>query len=251
MKLPPVQKPEPWVVPLTFVCLALGALIAALLRISTAQPDDLRNSRPEDQVRLLQLQINELESENARLRNDNTKMLDDLTNEKSALTTFVDELNSLRTRAGNTSVEGPGIVITIDDSKVAANDPSINESPLLTHDMDLLMLVNELRVAGAEALAINNQRVVGNSAIRCVGPVINVNNRPVGAPFIVKAIGDPDTLMGAVNLPLGVLDQLRPLGIKVDVVKREKLRLPSVPVLPPITYSQVVPDDESKKPKKP
>ncbi len=247
MKMPPLSKPQPWVLPLTFVCLALGALIATLLRISTAQTENFSTARPEDQVRLLQLQVKELETENARLRNDNTKMLDDIANDRKSLSSFVKEMNSLRVRAGSTAVEGPGIVITIDDSKVAANTTlGGSDSALLTHDMDLLMLVNELRAADAEAIVINDQRVVQSSAVRCVGPVIHVNNRPVSAPFIVKAIGKPDVLMGAVNLPLGVLDQLRPLGIKVEVVKRDKIRLPAVPVLPPFNYGKVVPEDVKK-----
>jgi uncharacterized protein YlxW (UPF0749 family) len=179
-------------------------------------------------------------------------MIDSLAQGEQNIKLVSDELNSLRLRAGTTPVEGRGIVITIDDSKMARKElPMISDSAILTHDVDLLMLVNELRAAGAEAIAINDQRVVAGTAIRCVGPVINVNNHQVGAPFVIKAVGKPDNLAGAMNLPFGVLDQLKQLGIQASVVKREKIRLPAIGVLMPYEESKVAPEDTEKAATKP
>jgi uncharacterized protein YlxW (UPF0749 family) len=248
-------KPQPWVLPVTFVCLALGALIAMMMKASFGMPGVDPNARPQElraQVVKLSLQMNDLEKENKTLRSEKDKMIDSLAQGEQNIKLVSDELNSLRLRAGTTPVEGRGIVITIDDSKMARKElPMISDSAILTHDVDLLMLVNELRAAGAEAIAINDQRVVAGTAIRCVGPVINVNNHQVGAPFVIKAVGKPDNLAGAMNLPFGVLDQLKQLGIQASVVKREKIRLPAIGVLMPYEESKVAPEDTEKAATKP
>lgn len=240
-------KPQPWVLPVTFVCLALGALIALMLKVSLPESDiDLKNARPEEmrsRILTLQAEKNELEEENRKLRRDKDEMMNSLADSTENMKVFKDELDSLRIRAGTTAVEGRGIIITIDDSKTSRPDlAGVDPAAVLTHDTDLLMLVNELRAAGAEAIAINDQRVVFSSAIRCVGPVIHVNNHPIAAPFTISAIGKPETLAGAVNLPFGVLDSLKQLGIKATVVKRDKIHLPAVSVLPPFEETKVVPD---------
>jgi len=243
-------KPQPWVLPVTFVCLALGALIAIMMNASLGIPGVDPNARPEElrvQVRKLTQQNNELEDQNKTLRSEKDEMINKQLEGEQSMKLITDELNNLRLRAGSTPVEGRGIVITIDDSKIARKDiPTISESAILTHDIDLLMLVNELRAAGAEAIAINDQRVVAASAIRCVGPVINVNNHQVGAPFVIKAVGKPDNLAGAVNLPFGVLDQLTQLGIQANVVKRDKIHLPAISMLAPFEETKIVPETPEK-----
>lgn len=251
----PLVKPKPWVLPVTVVCFALGALIAFMINATTAAVSAPGNMRPEQLAVLystaltekedLQNALIELRSEHEKLRND---MLKAVTGSEAMEESFQKEINDLRMRVGSTPVTGPGIIITIDDTNVLKTNPvDVNANALLTHDVDLLMLVNELRVAGAEAMAINDQRIVAGSAIRCVGPSIQVNKSPVSAPFVVRAIGDPNNLAGAVNLPGGVLDTLRPLGIKVDVAKRDKLTVPAALVLPTLSYGKVVTEQESSK----
>ena len=72
---------------------------------------------------------------------------------------------------GLMELEGPGIIMRLDDSTLrsATSDPEEIES-LLLHDYDLQRVVNELRVASAEAISLNGQRIVERTAIRCVGP---------------------------------------------------------------------------------
>ena len=244
-------KPQPWVLPLTFVCLALGALIALMMRISTSELD-LANARPEDliaKIRNLQSTNNDLEDQNKKLRSEKDELLNSIASGRQNIT---EEMNTLRLRAGTTAVEGRGIVISIDDTTVTKPDiAALNDSAVLTHDVDLLMLVNELRAAGAEAIAINDQRVTAGTEIRCVGPVINVNKRQIGPPFVITAIGKPDDLAGAVNLPFGVLDQLKQLGIQASVMKRDKLHLPAISVTPPFEESKIVPEDKTGETKAP
>lgn len=127
---------------------------------------------------------------------------------------LADELKLANFQAGLTPVQGPGLVVTLTDSKMQiANAPAsalpIPGAPNLIHDTDLNQTVNELKAAGAEAIAINNQRLVGMSPIRCAGPTVYVNNTPQTPPYAIRAIGDPATLETAMNLPNGVADGLR------------------------------------------
>lgn len=251
MKMPvPLGQPKPWVLPVTVVCFALGALLAFMFNTTNGQQLSPGNMRPEQLAVLYSQSVRENEDLQKALletRNEHEKMRDNMieavTGSEAVQQSLQKEIDNLRVQVGTTPVVGPGIVITIDDSGVLKTNPSdVNANALLTHDIDLLMLVNELRGASAEAIAINDQRIIASSAIRCVGPVIQVNKSPVAAPFVIRAIGDVNTLYGAVNLPGGVLDTLRPLGIKVTVDKRAKLQTPAALVLPQMEVGRPVMD---------
>ena len=109
--------------------------------------------------------------------------------------------------------------MTLIDSKkqpMLGQDPQAN----LIHDSDINTVVNELRSAGAEAITVNGQRVVGSTSIRCAGPIVIINDAKQTTPFLIQAIGAPDTLMNALNIPNGVLDGIR--RYEVNMVRIEK-----------------------------
>ncbi|OPZ86473.1 MAG: hypothetical protein BWY76_00938 [bacterium ADurb.Bin429] len=234
----PLPKAQPWMLPVTIVCLALGMLVAFMLKVSAPKKLDTTNMTRDQLIALYAKEMSDHEqllAEYEKLREKYDRMVDSATTDQKLRAELQKVIDDLRVRAGSTAVTGPGIVVIIDDTKLALqNPPDINVNPLLTHDVDLLQVVNELRAAGAEAISINDQRVAGSSAIRCVGPAINVNNKAVSAPFVVRAIGKPDVLYGAINMPFGILDQLRQMNTQVEVSKREKLTIPAVAVLPSI-----------------
>ncbi|MGO8672475.1 MAG: DUF881 domain-containing protein [Capsulimonadaceae bacterium] len=130
--------------------------------------------------------------------------------------------------AGLTDVAGPGIVVTLQDSATRLPDaPAVQES-LMIHDKDISSLINELKAGGAEAISVNDERVVALTAVRCAGPDILVNNTPQVPPYVIRAIGDPKTLAGALKLPDGVYDQIHdtdPSMIRID--SASKLHLPA------------------------
>lgn len=137
-----------------------------------------------------------------------------------------EELDLLRYQAGLCAVEGPGIMVTLNDSKqkVKLGD---NQNLYIVHDEDLLRVINELRAAGAEAIVINDQRLVSRSEIRCVGPTVTVNGKMFGPPFSIAAIGDPQLLAGALQLRGGVAETLRYWGIELSIQKVNNLHLPA------------------------
>ena len=122
-----------------------------------------------------------------------------------------DTLSETRLLAGLTPVQGPGVVITLRDSKrpLLHKVPPGMTLPNIIHDTDINQVINELKAAGAEAITVNSQRLVATSSVRCAGPTIFVNNMPQTPPFVVEAIGDSKALTAALNLPGGIVNQIK------------------------------------------
>jgi uncharacterized protein YlxW (UPF0749 family) len=98
------------------------------------------------------------------------------------------ELNTMRERMGLVAAEGPGLVVTLDDS-AERESPSGNLNDLVIHSQDVQAVANGLWGAGAEALAVNGQRVIPTSAILCVGNTLLINGTVHSPPFRFAALG--------------------------------------------------------------
>ncbi len=131
------------------------------------------------------------------------------------------ELDKANVLAGLVNVRGEGVVVTLKDS----TDTEMSLEAGLVHDTDLTAIVTELKAAGAEAISINGQRVIATTAIRCVGPTIQVNSVKVASPFYIKAIGNSKYLESALNIKNGVVDSLKAYGIEVQVETNESITI--------------------------
>lgn len=113
---------------------------------------------------------------------------------------FLQDIKSNMMLSGQTPLNGPGIIIKMYDNpeeRIVGFD--LNDD--IIHDFDILNILNDLRIAEAEAISINDERVVSTSEIKCAGPTIRINGRSSATPFIIKAIGDPKLLYASVNAP--------------------------------------------------
>ena len=128
-----------------------------------------------------------------------------------------EQISNKEVLLGTTDVHGEGIIINIKDG----ND--------LIHQEDIVILLDELKNAGAEAISINEQRLVTTSSIECDGNIIKVNGEKIGAPFTIKAIGLPEVLIN-VNRVGGYLDTLREdRYLKVSVEKMTDKKTITIP----------------------
>ena len=119
---------------------------------------------------------------------------------------LVEEAKNLRLLLGDTPAIGQGVKITLKDAEY---DPvEQNPNDYIVHESHVLRVVNELRIAGAQGLAINGQRITPYSYIKCTGPVITVDGKTFPAPFIIEAVGDMTVLSSALQLKGGVIDGL-------------------------------------------
>ena len=139
-----------------------------------------------------------------------------------------DEIKLNNMLLGLTDVTGTGIIFTLTDNQGVTTEmvTSIDDdiSYYLVHDSDLRLVVNELKNAGAEAISINNQRIVSTSAITCEGNIIKVNGEKIGSPFVIRAIGSPELLYGALTRPGGPIDLFNAKVI-TDIKKANKVEI--------------------------
>lgn len=161
--------------------------------------------------------IKETEKVDAQLQ----EQIESATKNNSELEEAKNQINDGNKMIGLTEVTGPGIIITLADSEIDSTSV-LNSSDLLIHDIDLLKVVNELKNAGAEAISINNQRVILTTPIICGGNIININGEKIGSPFEIKAIGSPEALAN-LSRPGGWLSKLEERGIKVSTPKKSNL----------------------------
>ena len=168
------------------------------------------NESLENQIKEFQQRIKEYE--------DAAQDVDKITD------TMYKELERIRILAGLSDVEGPGIVVTV-DMKTQTIDEFTGTINTIT-DEDLLRIVNELNAAGAEAISINEERIVSTTEIRNAGRFININTNSYSTPFIIKAIGEPNNLESALMLIGGVVDYFNVINISIDIKKHDKIIIP-------------------------
>lgn len=108
------------------------------------------------------------------------------------------DLEKNKIYSGASKLEGPGIEIKMYDNQ-EERDWMFDINKDVIHEVDILNILNDLKVAGAEAISINGERVISTSEIICGGPTIRINDRSSATPFVIKAIGDTKLLMASVS----------------------------------------------------
>lgn len=133
------------------------------------------------------------------------------------------KLSYYRKIQGENDLTGKGVIIEIRDSDKLVK-PGENPNDFLVHDQDLLRIINDLKISGAEAISINGQRYMSFSEIKCSGPTVTINGKTYGQPFVIKAIGDPANLEAAIKSIDSYSYMLNSIyGIKIDVRTSESV----------------------------
>lgn len=107
------------------------------------------------------------------------------------------QIEQIKFYNGFTDVRGPGIMLRVSDN--ISEDPELDIMERIVHDVDIVVLLNDLKAAGAEAIEVNGKRIINISEVVCAGPLIRVNGEVIPAPFVIIAIGDMDELYDAVT----------------------------------------------------
>lgn len=200
------MKIKKWQLYITGVCIISGALLAWQYRIHTSNlaVSQSRNSALAAVIQELEAETARMEEQIVAFRGKLDKIQHSQVNGADEVAFIQAEMQGLKNLSGLSEVTGPGITVVLDDnrtgSQAAKSLPDYNAENFIIHDKNVLYLVNEIKRAGAEAIAVNNQRIVTSSDIRCVGPVIFVNSTRMAPPYVIQAIGDPETLERAVAL---------------------------------------------------
>lgn len=127
------------------------------------------------------------------------------------------ELSQINMLLGKTDVTGPGIEIVLKETE--STDTSINAS-------DLLVIVNSLKQAGAEAISINEERIINSTDIVDINnSFIKVNGQRILAPYVIKAIGDSAYLESSLLGSGGYADELKGYGYDVSIEQDSKIEI--------------------------
>lgn len=218
-----------WQIPIAFACIILGIMIVLQFQAQRAKPPVQADNTRQllELVRTLEAERNKLSVELSEVRGRMTQ-LEEAAGKRDLVSTQIQEqLSRSRVEAGLTGMMGPGVTVQLADS---GRTPGTEDDPYfyIVHDVDLQALVNEMWAAGAEAVSVNDQRMVTRTSIRCVGPTVLVNGVRMAAPYTVKAIGPPADLEMALRMPGGFLDSMAPLikhGGQVKVTRDQELSI--------------------------
>jgi uncharacterized protein YlxW (UPF0749 family) len=215
-----IKRPTPGSASIAVLLLLLGFALVVQLK-SRNNDADLASARPEDLVRIL----SDLDAQQTRLRNeisdleDTKRQLDSGTQgQAAALDDARKRADELGILAGTLPAEGPGLQLDF----VAGGEPVRAET--------LLDAVEELRGAGAEATQISGSggalaRIVASTYFVDEGDGLRVDGTVLAAPYRVTVIGDPQTMLTALNIPGGVVDTVRQHGGTVSVNQADPVRV--------------------------
>jgi uncharacterized protein YlxW (UPF0749 family) len=190
---------SPWRVGVPLVCLLAGLLLGATHGVSRG--GEIRRSdapRLVDLVRQEQFAVDRLNADRDRLSHtiDSTHGR----SADSALAAMLRRSAELAGDAGLNPVHGPGLVVTLDDAQRDANGRfprDASPDDLVVHQQDIQAVLNALWSAGAEAIQMQDQRIIATSAPRCVGNTLLLNGRTYSPPYTVTAIGDAAAMQAA------------------------------------------------------
>jgi len=217
---------------------ALAALLAILLGFAVAtqvrqnQVQGLESLRQSELVTILDnasLLSARLDQNARELQATRDELISGSTSGAAALTAAQERLDTLRMLAGTAQVHGPGIRMTISDPGARVTAPL------------LLDAIEELRDAGAEAIQVGSVRVVASTYFGQAGSGVEIDGTTVTNPYVILAIGDPQTLSSAMEIPGGLSENVRQLGASITTNQSTDLVVGALHTLREPRYARPVP----------
>lgn len=204
------------------ISIILGIMISVQYRSSLTDTNILSR----DQWAEITIQMEHLRNQHDALINERTSLRNKIasTGAEAQSAVLRELLDTAEIAAGLTPVSGPGIILSLNDDPRSA--PSGGAPGYSIEYWNLLMLINELRSAGADAISLNGERIVATSGIGNSGSDMIINNNPVKAPYILLAIGKPETLASALRIKGGQLEALKASGVKARISQADNLEIP-------------------------
>jgi uncharacterized protein YlxW (UPF0749 family) len=229
--IPPVRRLNRGATILIGALLAiLGFAIAVQFR-SNASTDSLSSAREDDLVRILDDQnsrIERLQGQISDLQTAKAKLSDD-GNNAAARAEAQRQADALAILTGSAPAHGPGITVTITDPSHALKAE------------DLLDVVEELRGAGAEVIQFGPVRIGTNSAFTDGSSGVLLDGTALQPPYTVLAIGDPQTMDTALNIPTGVVSSVRNDGGQATITQRATVDVAAIRAIPTPHYASPAP----------
>ncbi len=220
-----------WRVLVPVVTAAAGLMFA--MSFQAAEGRDLRSDRDlptlitakDEQVAAKALRLDALREEVDTLTTANAptdQRLGDLTR----------RADQLAAAAATTAVTGPAVAVSLNDAQRSADSlpDGFTADDVVVHQQDVQAVVNALWGAGAEAMMVQDQRVISTSAVRCVGNTLILQGRVYAPPYTIKAIGDPAAMRSALEADPSVAiyrQYVDAVGLGYDVTTEPAAEFPA------------------------
>ncbi|WP_206515641.1 DUF881 domain-containing protein [Georgenia faecalis] len=177
---------------------AVAALAGLLFATNASIFSDDDDRHPADLVQLARAETERLEEREAEV-GELRAQLQELVAEHPDTDVQGERDEALAQAAGRTPMSGPGVVVALWDAPVPPDyqERGLHPDDLVVHQQDVEAVINALWAGGAEAMMIEDQRIVSTSAVRCIGNVLLLHDRHYSPPYDIAAIGDPDELRAA------------------------------------------------------
>ena len=164
-------------------------------------------------------------------------------NEDFFLAGVLSDLEKYKMAAGVVDVKGPGVVITVEDP-IPTDEFSDEYSVIMLRYELLLSLVNKLKDAGTEAVSINGQRIIATTEISLAGENVNINTVPTAPPYIIKAIGNPETIESTLTIRFGIIEQMKNYGLRIRIEQKDEITIPRYSGILKFRYAEPVKEEE-------
>ncbi|CAG7840998.1 hypothetical protein CLOHAE12215_02422 [Clostridium haemolyticum] len=210
----------------------IGVLISSNMNFSKFNNKVLLNPSDYQQAYNYNMKLNKdirnLKEEYSEYNKKLKKYKDNSYNKHKLQIEMEDEVSNNEMILGNKDVEGEGIEITLEDASLDKQSQIVSPNDywnLIIHDKDITLAINDLRFAGAEAISVNGQRIIGNSSVLCWGVFTEINGVKIPAPFNIKAIGDKEKLYSYIEGYESYISILKLRGINVNISKKDKIKI--------------------------
>ena len=222
-----------WAAVVPLVAAGAGLLFATSAQ--TSQGTDLRSSGRSDMVDVVRAKDRAVRVRAAAVQRLQGEV-DALTARAAPGDVTVARLRAQATKlapvVGTQAVTGPGLSVTLDDAKrTAASLPKdFTADDIVVHQQDVQSVVNALWAGGAEAMMLQDQRVISTSAVRCVGNTLILQGRVYSPPYTIQAIGDRTAMRAALDASEQVTiyrQYAKLLGLGYDVKSKDPLAIPA------------------------
>lgn len=239
------RPPRRRVDPVAAVVVAVFGLLIVTAAVQTSRNEEVAEAgRAEliDQIEGRSAELRELQSSLLDLRNQNAGLTEQLQKVVETDRAVSARLLDLAAATGYASVTGPGVRIRLDDSPDGSTDG-------IVRDQDLAILLDGLWAAGAEAIAVNGERVTALGGLQNVGRAVHLGTVPLTPPYTVQAVGDPDTLQARfVESPQGGswFALRNAFGFEFTMSNANQMTLPGEP-LPQLRSAEPVKDENAAK----
>lgn len=183
---------------------AAGAGLMFATSAQTSQGTDLRSSGRTDLLDVVRAQDREV-SQRAAIVKALQDEVDSLTAQAAPGSAEVARLRAVAARlsptVGTQAVTGPALIVSLDDAKrsAASLPEGYTADDIVVHQQDVQSVVNALWAGGAEAMMLQDQRVISTSAVRCVGNTLILQGRIYSPPYVIQAIGDTSAMRAALD----------------------------------------------------